>query len=689
MQDQRLIPRLRQEIRLHQKVSLDGLPAWQLYDPIQHRYFMVPNDILVWLRSSKAGATIADLKQQLQNQQRNIDDALIHEVFDFIEQQRLCYAPDKHHKKQRLSDLLKQPKLWQFPLWDPNPLLVKASPILHGCRWIWWIWLVLTLMGLYLVSRQWDLFTHTFVQYLSWSHTLVFILTLIALKAFHELGHAFMGYRQGCQVGSIGVALFMGLPMFYTELSDAARVRNGRKRMWIASGGVMAESIIAGLATFLWAVLPEGSTKALCFIIATTSWITTIAINMNPFARFDGYYFLSDALNTLNLQPRALALSRYLVRRLLWGEHVESPEATSSLKAKLMTAYGFGVWVYQTLLLLGIGYIAYRWLTPTLGVIVFAYMAVHSLLNPLLRLIRDSLKLKAGASRRRKLILSGIVLLLLATLILPLNRSAQIPAVISWQNQQIIAPPDNAQLQRIYVDEGEQVKQHQLIATFESPELNQQVRETELMVGLLKQRLNRVAESNDDRILSLQLTQQLEQANTDLIGLKARQQQLQWRAPQSGQVVDLFPNLASGQWFRPNQSIGRLLVNHQQLIIGYLDETLISRIIPNETLWFIANDPAIGRIQANLKALDPTAAKQIIPAELASNFAGPIPTHLNQDNQPQPITAMHRIRALPVNADGLPQQPIYGQLTIRLTAQSLLGLTGEKLWRLTIAELGQ
>lgn len=689
MKDERLIPRLRQEIRLHQKVALDGLPAWQLYDPIQHRYFMVPNDILVWLRSSKVGATVADLKEQLQKQQRSIDDALIHETIDFIEQQQLCYAPAKHHKRQGIKELFKHPKLWQLPLWDPNPLLTRASPVLHSYRWIWTVWLVFTLMGLYLVSRQWDQFTHTFAQYLTWSHSLIFIITLIALKAFHELGHAYMGYRQGCHVGKVGVALFMGLPMFYTELSDAARITNGHKRMWIASGGIIAESLIAGLATFLWAVLPDGSARALCFVIATTSWITTIAINMNPFARFDGYYFLSDALNTLNLQPRSLALSRYLIRRILWGPHVDSPEAISSAKAKLMIAYGIGVWIYQTLLLLGIGYIAYRWLTPSLGIIILAYMAVHSLLNPLLRLVRDSRKLRVGASKRRQFTLLGITIVLLALLILPLNRSVQIPAMMSWQGQQIIAPPADARLSAIYVHDGEHVNAGQTIATFESPELTQQIRETELTIGLLQKRLNRIADSAEDRVLSLQLNQQLEQANADLAGLRSREKQLTWQAPQSGRVVDLVSDLAPGQWFRPDQSIGRILINHQQVIIGYIDEALVKRTLSDRQLRFIPNNLSLSSINATWQELDSTAATQIFPYELASSFAGPIATELNNENQPTPIIAMYRLRAKPINADEDIHQSVYGQLTVHLTPRSLLGLAGEKLWRLTIAELGQ
>lgn len=46
------------------------------------------------------------------------------------------------------------------------------------------------------------------------------------------------------------------------------------------------------------------------FLLATTTWIWTLAINASPFMRFDGYFLLSDLTGLPNLHERCFALAR-------------------------------------------------------------------------------------------------------------------------------------------------------------------------------------------------------------------------------------------------------------------------------------------------------------------------------------------------------------------------------------------
>ena len=47
------------------------------------------------------------------------------------------------------------------------------------------------------------------------------------------------------------------------------------------------------------------------FVLATTTWVMTLVLNARPFMRFDGYFLLSDAINTPNLHERAFAQGRW------------------------------------------------------------------------------------------------------------------------------------------------------------------------------------------------------------------------------------------------------------------------------------------------------------------------------------------------------------------------------------------
>jgi putative peptide zinc metalloprotease protein len=55
--------------------------------------------------------------------------------------------------------------------------------------------------------------------------------------------------------------------------------------------------------------------RAGAFLLATTTWIGTLAINASPFMRFDGYFLLSDWLNMPNLHDRAFAFGRLVDAR--------------------------------------------------------------------------------------------------------------------------------------------------------------------------------------------------------------------------------------------------------------------------------------------------------------------------------------------------------------------------------------
>src|SRR5690606_11708462 len=119
---------------------------------------------------------------------------------------------------------------------------------------------------------------------------LLYGLTLVLVKSAHELGHALVSQRLGCRVASMGVAFLVMFPVLYTDTTDAWKLQSRRDRLRIVTAGVRTELYLALIATFLWGVLPDGSLRSAAFFIATTSWVTSVLVNISPFMRFDGYY---------------------------------------------------------------------------------------------------------------------------------------------------------------------------------------------------------------------------------------------------------------------------------------------------------------------------------------------------------------------------------------------------------------
>ncbi|KES02877.1 hypothetical protein HN51_24140, partial [Ectopseudomonas mendocina] len=91
---------------------------------------------------------------------------------------------------------------------------------------------------MFLVMRDWQRFLATFPHLFSLGGALAFGIALTFAKLCHEFGHAFMAKRAGCRVQSMGLAFMVLLPMFYTDVSDAWRVRDRRSRLLIGAGGV-------------------------------------------------------------------------------------------------------------------------------------------------------------------------------------------------------------------------------------------------------------------------------------------------------------------------------------------------------------------------------------------------------------------------------------------------------------------
>ena len=87
-----------------------------------------------------------------------------------------------------------------------------------------------------------------------------------------------------------------------------------------------AELCCAALAICAWGFLPDGPARSVAFLVATTTWVTTVLLNLSPFMRYDGYYVLSDWLEVPNLHARSFALARWWMRETLFGFGDPVPE---------------------------------------------------------------------------------------------------------------------------------------------------------------------------------------------------------------------------------------------------------------------------------------------------------------------------------------------------------------------------
>ena len=697
------LPPLRQELRLEKAApSPEGIPRWRLYDPLQHRFFMIGEDDVTLLALWGCG-TVGKLRAALvrQDDTHLLDEELLDGLLRFLNLHHLLQHSGKkaydlladqasRMRGRGLRGLINRVLAMRVPVWSPHRLIEYFMPTIQaiGHRSVLTVWCVITLLGIYLTTRQWDQFIGTFSNFFSVQGMIAYGVALAGLKIIHELGHAYMATIRGVRVGNMGVSIFMGMPMLYTELGDVARLNNPLQRMWIAAGGVLAESFIAGLATFAWAVLPDGNLRSVAFVIATTSWLTSLLVNLNPLSRFDGYYFMADALRIDNLQPRAMAFNQWLIGRMLLGPVEPAPEPVSRGRGALFVTYGTLSWCYQIMLSCAIAWLAYKTLFAAAGALLLSYALWQFVGMRVLRSVRHWWSLRDRVGNRRRLGLALFAGLLLVLFLLPLDRRVEIPAMLGWQAETPVQAPENARIEALPMRPDTPVRKGELLVSFYSPELESKRATAQLNLTIASERLDRIGGDDRDRAETLVLHQQQLQAQADLAGLADRARMLEWRAPQDGLLVDVPANLQVGQWVKPSTTLGRLLHGNAVDAVGFVNEKELARLHTGATGVFVADEPSLPRQLVSLKAIDNNASEFINPDSLSSRYGGPIATQPNDQGRSVPVVGQHRLNfdAGQATPGGVPLR-LRGEIQLSATPQSLAEQTIRRIWQLLVAEL--
>jgi multidrug efflux pump subunit AcrA (membrane-fusion protein) len=144
---------------------------------------------------------------------------------------------------------------------------------------------------------------------------LPFILLCGAVVAIHELGHAFTLKHYGGIVPEIGL-LFMCLsPGCYTNTTDSYCLTKRRQRILVVGAGMLCQLVLWTIGFWFWLLLTPGTwlkTGSYLFMVAA---LFTFAINLNPLAKFDGYYLAVAATGINNLRARSFLFYLNLIKR--------------------------------------------------------------------------------------------------------------------------------------------------------------------------------------------------------------------------------------------------------------------------------------------------------------------------------------------------------------------------------------
>lgn len=681
------LPGLRQDLSLLPgSAAEDGAPTWLIHDVSRNRYFKLGLDAFRALRHWQEGLSAQEFLARCEAQGIDIDEQDLKGLLQFLLANQLTEARDAQARQRLLEVLSRSQQHWftwllhhylfiRVPLWRPDAFLSRTWPWVSGLLrpGVFWAVRALGALGLLMVLRQWEVFVSTFLHFLSWQGLALYGLTLAVVKSAHELGHAYVAKKYGCKVGSIGVAFLVLFPVLYTDTTDAWRLRSARDRLRIVVAGVGTELHLAMLATFAWAFLPDGPARSAAFFVATTSWVTSLLVNLSPFMRFDGYFALSDLLQAENLQPRAFALARWHMRRTLFGWQDEPPERLPLWRARLFIAYAYATWVYRLVLFLGIALLVYHFAFKLLGIFLFIVEIVWFILKPMKNELSHWWQQRGAMTwnRHTGLTLAALALLL-AAVAMPWRTAVAVPGVLLAGEFRPVYAPQGGRVAAVQVQPQTRVSRGAPLLELEQPELAHQIAQVERELALVQERIARQAGSARDLQDALVLTQQRLALQTRLQSMRQRQGRMTLAAPIAG-VVSQMETLQVGQWVPENAPLLTLRSQDGLRVMALVPADDLHRIEQGARATWISNLPGSPRLSLELKRIDQSAVQQLRWPELASEFGGPVPARKEGRDQLRPEGAWYQVELASSDEQVAPLLQQAGQVLIEGRPESLMG----------------
>ncbi|SFA89098.1 HlyD family efflux transporter periplasmic adaptor subunit [Azotobacter beijerinckii] len=677
------LPPLREDLQLHVAApNRDGSPAWTIQDPLTNAFYRIgwlefellarwslgrPQEILA--------ATAAETPLEPEEDELGELYAFLlgHQLLDIhdVRYTRYLHECRRSARAGRLRWLLHHYLFFRLPLIRPARQLAQALP------WVEWVYsrffaltvLILSALGLFLTAQQWDSFTASFMDTLSPGGLVGYLVALAVTKSLHELGHAFTATRYGLRVAHMGVAFLVLWPVLYTDTGESWRLPDRRRRLAIASAGIVSELALAGLATLAWNLSAEGDLKQALFFLASTAWLISLTLNLSPFMRFDGYFILSDAIEMPNLHERAAAMAIASLRNTLLGWHEPDPEPMPSGKRRLMIAFAYFTWVYRLMLFIGVAVAVYLLFFKLLGIFLFIVEIAWFVVRPLMKELRIwHVRRDEIAPGRRTLALALFAAAMLLLLV-PWNTHLDAPGWAHPRRQHVLYSPLPARLVKM-PRADEPVQAGSPLFSLEQPELDYRATVAQSASQTLEQRLRGLASLPEGEEKRAPLTQQQRLHVAQVQAEHAEAIRLQLNAPFAGVLTDIDPELAAGVWVSPQQPLATLIDPQQWEAELFVPQQALGRLAVGNHVRFYPDAQGQAPVEGRITLIESTRTARLPHPLLSSRHGGRIAA-LPDERGLTPRDTLYRIQVdleRPVGASAV----LSGQARVEARAQSWL-----------------
>ena len=640
----------------------EGLPTYVLHDSWRNRFFNIGWLEYEILKRWHIGDTekiaqavcvettlyaesddVEELQKFLENQEITIDretpngtKGLMKKAKDFTENKikSRIKANPMAYLVFRLP-LLRPDKFLDATLWVVRPLMTKKA---------FYVYLCLLIFAVVNILQQWHTFTGYVQHALSWEGAFYLFIALAISKSIHECGHAYTAKSFGLKVPTIGIMWMMIFGFLYTDTTESWKLESRKKRIAIGSAGVLAEMQLAIIATLLWAVLPDSGVRYACFYLGTAAWVATLAINVSPFLRWDGYWVLSDLVGIQNLRERAGKITSWFFGKMVMGFDDEIPVKLPHDQVRFSIVFTILAWFYRIGIFVGIGLLIFSRVFKLLGIFLLVMMIMTLVFGPIIEAMKEwFVRRKEYRLNKYSASSLAIILFVLLLLFIPWRSSIQVPAVIAPQQHIEVYPGVDGQVLRV-AEQGSWLKSGDELFAMRNPDLNYEVASRKNSIEYYQLALERTGSKDLLEVRALD-KERLQEASGRYVRALRDLQKLNASAPFAGEVIWVNEIAKQGGWIRPNTVIMSFANTNHKEIYAYIGEYDLQRLHTESGIIFYPENAYFKPVTGKIIGVDTTNIAVLDYEMLADRNGGPIPvTKDKSSNTYKPIDPLYLIR---------------------------------------------
>lgn len=383
-----------------------------------------------------------------------------------------------------------------------------------------------------------NLFLSTSIEVFHRANWIYLLLTWIVLKLVHELAHAVACAKTGSEVSEAGLVFVLFAPLAYVNVTSCWRLPERWKRIAVASAGMYVELLIASIAFLFW--LNESNIHAK-FLLDNIVWMagfSTLLFNMNVLMRFDGYYVLADLVEVPNLYGESMQSVKSLFRKWIVGQGSE-PSRLHGWRRQFVMYYGLAAFAWRIVVCLSL-MIAASVMFSGAGILLSLLGIYLWFSGPIKGLCKFSITLWRVEPERavRAAVLSGLGLTVLALglFVLPFPTAIRVPGIVDYTPATIVRSGADGFVRKIYVTQGEDVEEGQLLLQIENKELQNRLEQVQIRREQCEIKISLAVDEHDAASAYVN-RQGLASLDEQIANLQRQVECMKVTAPRSGTVI--------------------------------------------------------------------------------------------------------------------------------------------------------